>query len=303
MSPAVVLELASARPSTRPDAHTAIVRWLGSHWPATADTYRRALELVPLATAGTRDLASVQWERLDAQSLGAIRERLHQRYRASTVNRTLRAVRSMARALEEQHVITPRQLASLMRVRDLRTPWSASKTGRMIGRDAQRALLDACDAAPSPRFHRALCALLLAGGLRKAEAAGFLMSDLADYDPASGRLLVRHGKGRKERTVYFAGTARAALDAFVAGDDRGWRYQRLGTSQVGATLRRLVLRADIGGCSPHDLRRTFASEHFARGTDIATLQELMGHASPTTTAAYDRRGEERKAQAAYDPWR
>ena len=64
--------------------------------------------------------------------------------------------------------------------------------------------------------------------------------------------------------------------------------QMLEKRRVQAGLRRLTW---------HDFRRTFAGNLLDNGNDLVTVQKLMGHASPTTTAAYDRRGEEVKRRA------
>jgi site-specific recombinase XerD len=131
--------------------------------------------------------------------------------------------------------------------------------------------------------NRALLELLYSGGLRSAEAVGL---DLADVDFEQEAIHVR-GKGGKERVVPLGeeaahhvalylraarpALARSAVDALFLSA----RGRRLDTS----TVRRLVR-------NPHRLRHAFATHLLEGGADLRTIQELLGHASLSTTQIY-----------------
>ena len=70
--------------------------------------------------------------------------------------------------------------------------------------------------------------------------------------------------------------------------------RRLRDQAVFDLLRRMASKSKVAAFSPHDLRRTFVGDLLDRGADIATVQKLAGHASVSTTARYDRRGEATK---------
>jgi integrase len=135
--------------------------------------------------------------------------------------------------------------------------------------------------------------------------------DLADYEPETGALTIRAAKGRKDRLAYTTNGSRAALAAWlqVRGMEPGplfWPIdqagrmlpRRMNGQSIFELLERRARRARVQRFSPHDLRRTFISDLLDAGADITTVSALAGHANVTTTARYDRRGEESRRRAA-----
>jgi site-specific recombinase XerD len=180
--------------------------------------------------------------------------------------------------------------------------------GRAVGTEEWRKLFREIGYEPTPIRERdtALVALAYAGGFRRAELVAL---DLVDYDRDSGRLRVV-GKGNKERAVFVSNGARDALHAWLrvrgpaAGplllpvDRHGHVLARRLTEQtIYDRLRYLAERAGVAAFSPHDCRRSLAGDLLDAGVDLATVQAMLGHASPATTARYDRRGERAVRQA------
>ncbi len=138
----------------------------------------------------------------------------------------------------------------------------------------------------------ALAVLLYGCGLRIGEA---LALDVAD-SPAGDAMTIR-GKGSKERLVPVLPVARQALARYVAlcpwpmpPDAPLFRGVRGGRLQAGVVQRRLRdLRRLLGlpeTATPHALRHSFATHLLARGGDLRAIQELLGHASLSTTQRY-----------------
>jgi site-specific recombinase XerD len=194
----------------------------------------------------------------------------------ATIARRLAAVRGLLRfALGPDHVPD----ASLAPRRPRRLP-DAPKASEVD------ALLDALGGptAPLALRNRALLEVVYSAGLRSAEAVGL---DLGDVDFEQEHVHVRNGKGAKDRVVplgeeaghWVARYLREARPSLVRRPERALflsaRGQRLDTS----TLRRLAPH-------PHRLRHAFATHLLENGADLRTIQELLGHASLSTTQVY-----------------
>jgi site-specific recombinase XerD len=139
---------------------------------------------------------------------------------------------------------------------------------------------------------RCLVILLLTTGMRRSEAVAITLEDI-DLD--NGQLLV-HGKGSKERTVPLTQEAIGAIQHYLKHRKKT-NCQRLFVSQTGESIQgrivnriltRVVKKAGLEdrGITPHTLRHTFATHLIRNGTDIRTVQELLGHSDIQTTARY-----------------
>ena len=152
------------------------------------------------------------------------------------------------------------------------------------------------------RRDRALLELLYATGLRVGELA---MLDLDDVDHAGGLVRVM-GKGNKERIVPFGSKANASLLAWLSaseplrrnrGHDSALFLNLRGTRLTDRSVRRILDRrmreaAIAAHISPHALRHTFATHMLGAGADLRAIQELLGHASLSTTQRYTHVGVE-----------
>jgi integrase/recombinase XerC len=141
---------------------------------------------------------------------------------------------------------------------------------------------------------RAMAETLYSSGLRISELVGL---NWADLDLEMGMVRVRHGKGNKERVVPIGEPALKALQDWrrhmpFAGDRNGpiftnLRGGRITTRSVELIVGRLLAVSGIGNrITPHGLRHSFATHLLDHGADLRSIQEMLGHASLTTTQRY-----------------
>jgi site-specific recombinase XerD len=226
----------------------------------------------------------------------------------AAINQSLSAIRKLVQEGADNGAIEPALAAGIARVKGIKN--ETLPAGRSISAGELTALLTGCANDPTPAGARdaAMLALLYAGGLRRAELVGLAR---ADYDEATGELKILHAKGRKQRTAHLSGGARAALTDWLAvrGEApgplfvpirRGGHLQGrpLTAQAVYHILSERAKQVGVKDISPHDFRRTFVGDLLDAGADIATVQRMAGHADISTTARYDRRGEEAKRKAA-----
>ena len=225
---------------------------------------------------------------------------------ASTVARQLAAVRTLHRYLVTEGERPDDPTADLEGVRvpaGLPKPLSEAEV---------TALLDAVVGdEPLARRDRALLELLYATGARISEACGLSMGDI-DF---GARLVRLYGKGSKERIVPFGRAAATALDEWFSPAGRmlmvpaQWRRRsdaeavflnarggRLSRQAAWAVVKAYGGRAGLDGkavLSPHVLRHSCATHLLDHGADLRVVQELLGHASISTTQVYTKVSQER----------
>ena len=162
---------------------------------------------------------------------------------------------------------------------------------------------------PVHRRDLALIELLYATGARISEAVGLSIGEV-DLD---ARLVRLYGKGSKERIVPFGSTAAAALEEWFSSSGRArmvpdrWRRRddaeavflntrggRLTRQAAWLVIRKYGTRAGIGDqLSPHVLRHSCATHLLDHGADLRVVQEMLGHASISTTQIYTKVSQER----------
>lgn len=275
---------------TRYLRHLRVERGLAA---ATIEAYARDLRCY-LGYLATRGVAGP--ERVEPADVEAFVVHLRERRREDG---RAYAERSTARA-----VVAVRGLHRYLRVEedgasDPAAAVAAPSTGRSVPRPLSVAeivrLLEAADDGSLAGLRdRAALELMYGAGLRISEAIGI---DVDDVD-ARERLVRVRGKGDRERIVPFGEPAAEAVEAWLVRGRplvapqgpallvnlRGGRLSRQGMWTV---VRRRAAAARLPeGVTPHTLRHSFATHLLDGGADVREVQELLGHASVTTTQVY-----------------
>ncbi|WP_239141771.1 site-specific tyrosine recombinase XerD [Actinoplanes campanulatus] len=272
--------------------HLSVERGLSRN---TVASYRRDLDRYAegLTAAGITDLAGVRASDV-AGHLARLRE---EGLASASAARAVSAVRGLHRFAVRERLV-PHDVAA-----GVRPPAPPRRLPKALDVDQVERLLAAPDGdSPLGLRDRALLEFLYGTGARISEAVGADIDDLAlDIDPA----VVLRGKGGRTRLVPVGGYARAALQAYLVRarptliiGGRGTpavflnsRGGRLSRQSAWAVLHRWASAVGLPvdgpyAVSPHTLRHSYATHLLDGGADVRVVQELLGHASVTTTQVY-----------------
>ena len=207
-----------------------------------------------------------------------------------TVRRKLAVLRSFFKFMLRDGVV------SVNVARLLRTPKTPKTLPRVMSEEQAARLIDGVGGEKLGRSYperdRAIFELLYGCGIRVGELAGL---NLDDIDFTERWLRVR-GKGRKERQVPFVAKTREALERWLgarraAADERALLVNRDGKRLSDRSIRNIVkfyarMLSGDSSIHPHSFRHAYATHLLAGGADLRAIQELLGHASLSTTQKY-----------------
>jgi len=207
--------------------------------------------------------------------------------RKSSIARKLSAVRSFFKYLNRQGVLknNPARLIA--------TPRQEKRLPAVLTVDDALRLMEAPGKGDDTELRdRAVLETLYSTGIRASELTGMNREDISRHD----HLIRIRGKGRKERIVPVGNKALNAIDAYL-GKRPAWQESSAvfigpsGKRLTARTVQRILenYRKELGltsKASPHTLRHSFATHLLESGADLRSLQELLGHASLSTTQRY-----------------
>jgi len=275
--------------------------------PRTVDVYTRdvAALRVHLREKRQRDVPLARLSAIDVRSQLAA---LFGVNGAATIGRKLSSVRAFCRFLVKRGALAgnpaaairgPKKARGLPRALDRDDAGTLVEAPTRTGRTSHRTLSPAEEARHALLRLRdaALMELLYATGLRVSECCDLELADIDRDRYGTPMVLVRHGKGDKARQVPLGGAAdralvaylpaRRALHAMDAALFVNARGARLTPRSVQRMTKRWAIASGIHAvATPHGLRHSFATHLLDEDVDLRSIQELLGHASLSSTQIY-----------------
>ena len=298
------------------DAIAAFGRYLEverAHSPRTVEVYLRDVaalraHLRARPRGGDRDVPLARLSAIDVRGQLAA---LFGRNGAATLGRKLSSIRAFCRFLVKRGALAgdpaaavrgPKRRRGLPRALDVDDAFRLVEAPLATGRTSHRRLSAAEEARHGLLRLRdaALLELLYGTGLRVSEACALDTTDIDRARYGVPLLLVRHGKGDKAREVPLGDAADQALAAYLparrglgapGASGAALFVNARGERLTPRSVQRMVKRWTIAGgvhaaATPHALRHSYATHLLDEGVDLRSIQELLGHASLSSTQIY-----------------
>src|SRR5215216_255433 len=249
-----------------------------------------AIDLRLFFAEADKPLRQITWQEID-------RFVLHQHDQglaATTINRRLNAIKRFF-----DYLVTEQEQLPINPIK----PSHFLKQGRPLPKKLTQEQIQRLFARIKNRMDRAMFLLMLRCGLRVSEVAHLKVSHI-DWEQQA--LMVKQGKGRKDRRLYISADALASLKecmqmrpSFITGDSFFWNQKRkdklLSIKAIQKKMERYAKASQVEA-SCHSLRHTFASNLLEEGAEVISIKEFLGHESITSSERYARMSNQRVKQ-------
>ena len=278
--------------------------------PRTIDVYLREVRAFHAGAAARRGGKAPALTAIDSIEVRRHLAALFDANDATTIGKKLSALRTFFRFLQRRRVLEanpaaavrgPKKKRALPRALDVDDAFRLVEAPATVPRPTARTR-SAIEAAHAPALaarDAALFEVMYGGGLRVSEACGLDLGDV-EADGPGLMVTVRHGKGGKVRTVPLGDAAARALAAWLALRPAlpparagtaplfvNHRGARLTTRSAQRLTRAWATASGVAGkVTPHALRHSYATHLLDGGVDLRSIQELLGHASLSSTQIY-----------------
>jgi len=250
------------------------------------------------------------WFQMDAQKVDLIRSKLMRDYAPRSAAKHFAAVKGVLKKylMYPKLADTPKRFVKLQQAFMVEAVnGAAPEVGRRLKPDEIERLAQVCREDQNIAAGSRDDAMIGLGVTQGPRITEFSDMRLGDYDPKTGDIIIRSGKGGKTRTVRSANGQKKALDAYLEmrGSKPGPLFCRivkdgtteivvdhLSTNAIGTMLKKRADQAGVARFTCHDLRRTFITNGWAAGIPGPQIQEIAGHSSIATTAGYNRGDQE-----------
>ncbi len=274
--------------------------------PVIKDSLFAMMLIMSNAEGLTHDMIfSFPWHLMRQPQVIILRRRMRQEFSINTCNARLAALRGVLKKCMQLSLI-PVDVYLTMEIKNIRG--EEETRGRHIEQDDMLKLFTELRNWGDIGVRNLAILTIARFGIRRAEIVNV---ELSDYDPETGALTVRAGKGRKDNVIYLTGSALKYLQDWltVRGDTPGRLIcsfsthgkvlptKKIGDKVVYKLITELAAKVEIEHVTPHDFKRTMIGEALDAGVDIKMVAKMVGHKSTKTTEKYDRRPERTRKEA------